>query len=51
MEFDGFINLFAGAPEKWAIEDVELLLMQNGDENTNFKKLFVLHTIGMHLEF
>jgi len=26
----GFVNLFAGAPEKWANEDVELILIQNG---------------------
>jgi hypothetical protein len=26
----GFMNLFARAPEKWASEDVELILIQNG---------------------
>jgi hypothetical protein len=25
-----FMNLFAGAPEKWASEVVELILIQNG---------------------
>jgi hypothetical protein len=26
----GFMNLFAGAPEKWASEDVKLILIQSG---------------------